>query len=129
MRRERQVPFDLDADAVANQRELAEVGLEAPGARAVAAVYGRHRGQCRVGLGWSVFHFVLIDLNYATTLSQSRGFVERSAAGVSEAAGAARARREFIDLDDIGANHWRDDELGDPIAGFNQNWLLTQIHK
>ena len=73
MRRERQIPLDLDADAVTNQRELAEVGLEAPGARAVAAVYGRHRGQCRVGLGWSVFHFVLIDLNYATTLSQSRG--------------------------------------------------------
>jgi hypothetical protein len=72
---------------------------------------------------------VLIDLNYATTLSQSRGFVERSAAGVSEASGAAPTRREFIDLDYVGANDRRDDELGDPIARFNQNWLLTQIHK
>ena len=80
MRRERQVPFDLDADAVANQRELAEVGLQAPGARAVAAVDRRHRGQCRVGLGWSVFHCVLIDLNYATTLAQSRG-VRRTLSG------------------------------------------------
>src|SRR6202451_3088771 len=70
---ERQVPFDLDADPVANQRELAEVCLQAPGARAVAAVNRRHRGQCRVGLGWFVFHAVLIELNYATTHAQSRG--------------------------------------------------------
>ena len=129
MRRERQVPFDLDADAVANQRELAEVGLQAPGARAVAAVDRRHRGQCRVGLGWSVFHFVLMELNYARVLAQSRGCVERSAAGVAEAAGAARARREFIDLDNVGANDGRDDELGDSIAGFNHDRLLAQIHK
>jgi len=126
---ERQVPFDLDADAVANQRELAEVRLQGPGARAVAAVYRRHRGQCRVGLGWSVFHCVLIELNYARMVAQSRGASISSAAGVSEAAGAAGAGREFIDLDDVGANDGRDDELCDTIAGFNHDRLVAQIHK
>ncbi len=51
MLRERQVPFNLDAHAVTNQGDFAEVRLQAPGARAVAAVDRRHRGQCRVGLG------------------------------------------------------------------------------
>ena len=30
-------------------------------------------GKGRVGLGWSVFHFVLMKLNYARTRAQSRG--------------------------------------------------------
>ena len=127
---QRQVPFDLDANAVANQRELAEVCLQGPRARAVAAVDRRHRGQCRVGLGRFVFHRVLMKLNYVGSPAQSRGVRRlRSAAGVSEAAGAARARRQFIDLDDVGANNGRDDELGDSIAGFDHDRLLAQIHK
>ena len=52
-----------------------------------------------------------------------------SAAGVAEAAGAARARREFIDLDEDGANDGRDDELGDSIAGFDHDRLIAQIRK
>ncbi len=51
------------------------------------------------------------------------------AAGMSEAAGAARSGREFIDLNNIGANDWRDNELGDPIAGIYKNRLFAQINK
>src|ERR1700678_400963 len=51
----------------------------------------------------------------------------RSAAGVTEAAGTARGWREFIDLDDVGADDGRYDELGDAIAGFDHDRLLAQI--
>jgi hypothetical protein len=44
---------------------------------------------------------------------------------VSETAGAARARREFVDFDDIRANDGRDDELRDTIAGFDDDRLLA----
>ena len=129
---ERQIPFDLDANAVANQRELAEVCLQGPRARAVAAVDRRHRGQCRVGLGRLVFHsFTAADETKLRGIARAIEGVRRlrSAAGVAEAAGTARARRQFIDLDDVGANDGRDDELGDSIAGFNHDRLLAQIHK
>jgi hypothetical protein len=48
---------------------------------------------------------------------------------MAEAAGSARGGREFIDLDNLGANDRRDDQLRDPIAGIYENWLFAQIHK
>jgi hypothetical protein len=48
---------------------------------------------------------------------------------VAESAGAARARCEFIDLDNLCANDRRNDELGDSIARLYQDWQLAQIHK
>src|SRR5271155_3810420 len=62
----------------------------------------------------------------------ARGFerrVDRSAAGVAEAAGAARSGREFIDLDNLGANDRRDDQLGDSIARLDDDRLLSEIYK
>jgi hypothetical protein len=55
--------------------------------------------------------------------------VDCSTAGVSEATRAARGWRELIDLDNVRADDWRDDELGDSITGFNHDRLLAQIHK
>ena len=71
-----------------------------------------------------------MKLSYAAIARAIEGVRRtRSAAGVSEAAGTARARRQFIDFDEFGANDRRDDELGDSIAGLNHDRLLAQIHK
>ena len=48
---------------------------------------------------------------------------------MAEAAGTARSRREFIDLDDFGADDRRDDQLGDSIARIYDDRLLAQIYK
>src|SRR5271154_2790060 len=55
--------------------------------------------------------------------------VDRSAARVAEAAGTARSRREFIDLDNFGANDRRDDQLCDSIARIDDDRLLSEIYK
>jgi hypothetical protein len=69
-----------------------------------------------------------MKLNYVVSAAQSRGRATLTA-GMSEAAGSARGWREFIDFDNFGANHRRDDQLRDPIAGIYQDRLLAQIHK
>ncbi len=122
----RQVPLDLDAHAIANQRELAEVGLQAPSARAVSPVYqasprSMPRRSRLVGLSLCLDETKLRGIARAI----ERRAAHFSAAGVTEAARAARTRLEFVDLDNVGANDWRNNELCDSIARFDQNRLIT----
>src|SRR5208282_886430 len=50
VRSEREIPLDFDPDAIADQRELAEIVAECGGAAPVAAVDRADRGQRRVEL-------------------------------------------------------------------------------
>jgi hypothetical protein len=44
------------------------------------------------------------------------------ASGMTEAAGTALSRREFLDFDDLSMHHWRDHKLRYSFAGQNPNF-------